>query len=306
VRRRGRWWLRPAIWSCWRRNAFDTRDTVVQHQWSAQDSSWKVPDLDKLIVYELHVEEFNATFDGVVERLPYLRCLGVTCLELLPVTSLQLDFDWGYGPLHYFAPNELWGGAPGLKRLVDACHAVGVAVILDVVYQHVAETFPYFQVYQDIRPYRLVESPMINGRGDFGPRIDYARPFALEYVRTVNRHWLEEFHVDGFRYDEAGDLADPDHNNWDPLATITRDTYSTSLRLPRFTPSGGQQPREYSRLIQVAEYLRGPAVLQNTYASATWQDDTLGRAEDATRAGRLSFPNDDFAHALDASFSGYR
>ncbi len=89
-------------------------------QW--HDQVWKVPELEHLVVYELQVEEFNRTFDGVIERLPYLKSLGITCLELMPITSLKLDFDWGYGPLHYFTPSERWGGVQGFKRLVDACH----------------------------------------------------------------------------------------------------------------------------------------------------------------------------------------
>jgi 1,4-alpha-glucan branching enzyme len=107
------------------------------------DAAYKTPELDDLVVYELQVEEFNGTFDGVVERLDYLGSLGVNCLELMPVTSVKLDFDWGYGPLHYFAPNARFGGADGLKRLVDACHAAGMAVVLDVVYQHVDPMFAY-------------------------------------------------------------------------------------------------------------------------------------------------------------------
>ena len=79
----------------------------------------------------------------------------------------------------------------------------------------------------------------------------------------------------------------------------------TSLRLPRFTDSGEAHSGEYSRIIQVPEYLEGPAIFDHTCASATWQDTTLYRAEDAARTGGLSFPNDDFPHALDAGFSGY-
>ena len=77
------------------------------------DTAYKTPELDDLVVYELQVEEFNDAFDGVVDRLSYLVSLGVNCIELMPVTSMQLDFDWGYGPLHYFAPGWRWGGAPG-------------------------------------------------------------------------------------------------------------------------------------------------------------------------------------------------
>jgi maltooligosyltrehalose trehalohydrolase len=85
-------------------SAFTTPGFIPDFAWT--DQAWKVPEITNLVVYEMHVEQFNSTFDGVIERLTYLKSLGVTCLELLPVTSLKLDFDWGYGPLHYFAPNE--------------------------------------------------------------------------------------------------------------------------------------------------------------------------------------------------------
>ena len=74
-------------------------------------------------MYELHVQQFNDTFDGVVDRLDYLESLGVNCLELMPVMSHKLDFDWGYGPLHYFSPSAHFGDVEGLKHLVDAAHA---------------------------------------------------------------------------------------------------------------------------------------------------------------------------------------
>ncbi|MGC2697832.1 MAG: alpha-amylase family glycosyl hydrolase, partial [Candidatus Angelobacter sp.] len=89
------------------------------------DDGYKTPELDDLVVYELQVEEFNDTFDGVVKRIPYLQSLGVNCLELMPVMSAKTDFDWGYGPLHYFSPNARFGGPDGLKRLVNACHSAG-------------------------------------------------------------------------------------------------------------------------------------------------------------------------------------
>ena len=78
------------------------------------DANHKTPELDELIVYELQVEEFNDTFEGVIERIPYLLSLGVNCLELMPVTSPKMDFDWGYGPLNYFAPAARFGDPAGL------------------------------------------------------------------------------------------------------------------------------------------------------------------------------------------------
>ena len=173
------------------------------------DAAYRTPELDELIVYELQVEQFNDTFAGVIARIPYLQSLGVNCIELMPVTSTKMDFDWGYGPINYFAPAARFGGAAGLRALVDACHAANMAVILDVVYQHVDEPFAYHRVYADIEKTQgapRVKSPMIGGMGPYGPTIDYTQPFAQDYVATCNRYWLDEYHVDGFRYDEAKDL----------------------------------------------------------------------------------------------------
>lgn len=276
-------------------SAFVTPGAVPNFEWT--DDAWKVPGLDDLVVYELQVEEFNDTFDGVVERLPYLAGLGVTCLELMPVTSVKLNFDWGYGPLHYFAPNQRWGGEPGLKRLVNGCHNAGIAVILDVVYQHVDPTFPYHLVYADAkRP-----SPMIGQSGQFGPEIDFNQEFARDYVLTANLHWLQKYCVDGFRYDEVTDLYDGPTGV--KYARLAYDTYNASLTMTRFTPSGGKAAGEYSRIIQVPEALGlARQVLQNTYSNGAWQDELLNKAQNMATYGYVDEP---FAHLLDPLFSGY-
>ncbi|HEX2028881.1 MAG TPA: alpha-amylase family glycosyl hydrolase, partial [Nitriliruptorales bacterium] len=100
------------------------------------DEGFTVPEIDDQVVYELHVGEFNGTFDGVVAQLDYLEGLGVNVLELLPVTDVKEDVEWGYTPLGYFAPDERYGGPAAMKRLVDQCHQRGMAVILDAVYAH--------------------------------------------------------------------------------------------------------------------------------------------------------------------------
>ncbi|HWS85025.1 MAG TPA: alpha-amylase family glycosyl hydrolase [Ktedonobacteraceae bacterium] len=256
--------------------AFTTPGSVPEFVWT--DNGWRVPELEHLVVYELHVEEFNSTFDGVIERLDYLKSLGVNCLELMPVTSLKLDFDWGYGPLHYFAPNERWGGVQGLKRLVNACHEAKIAVVLDVVYQHVDSTFPYQLVYQNAG----IGSPMIGRQGSFGPQIDFDKEFARDYVQAANFHWLDEYHVDGFRYDEAPDFYDGPVGV--KYAKLAFDTYKKSLNIPRFTPSGRGDPGEYSRIIQCPEALSDPqGFLRNTYSNATWQNRFLDLAEQMVR-----------------------
>src|SRR5262249_11123315 len=108
---------------------------------------------------------------------------GVNCLELMPVTSPKLDFDWDYGPLHYFSPSAHFGGPDGLRRLVDACHHSGIAVILDVVYQHVDPAFAYKLVYDNVNNTPgppNANSPMIGANGPFGPQCDFGQVFTQQ------------------------------------------------------------------------------------------------------------------------------
>jgi len=218
----------------------------------------------------------------------------------MPVTSVKLDFDWGYGPLHYFAPNARFGGVDGLKRLVDACHAVGMAVILDVVYQHVDPMFAYKLVYDDVNNTpgaAKAPSPMIGASGPFGPQSDFSQPFTQEYFLTSNRLWLDEYHVDGFRYDEVTDLYTGPTD--DAYAKLAYDTYQYSLGIERFQQGSGS----YSRIIQCAEALsKARDVLRNTYTSCAWQDDLLNKAEDMVQ---WNYVDANFAHLLDPRFSGY-
>ena len=264
------------------------------------DASYKTPELDDLVVYELQVEEFNDTFDGVIDRLDYLQSLGVNCLELMPVTSVKLDFDWGYGPLHYFAPNTRFGGPDGLKRLVNACHAANMAVILDVVYQHVDPAFAYKQVYDDVNNTTgapTVPSPMIGADGPFGPQADFSQTFTQDYFQTSNQIWLDDYHVDGFRYDEVTDLYNGPTG--DAYAKLAYETYQYSLGISRFQ----QATASYSRIIQSAEALGiARTVLQSTYTSCAWQDDLLNKAEDMMT---WKYVDANFAHLLDPTFSGY-
>jgi maltooligosyltrehalose trehalohydrolase len=279
-------------------SAFTLARNPTPPNWT--DGAYKTPALDDLVVYELQIEEFNDTFDGVVDRLDYLQSLGVNCLELMPVTSVKLDFDWGYGPLHYFAPNARFGGGDGLRRLVNACHAANVAVILDVVYQHVDPAFPYKLVYDAIASFPgapRIANPMIGSDGQFGPQADFSQPFTQDYFATSNRMWLDQYHVDGFRYDEVADYYFSPTDT--AYAKLAYDTYQYSLGIGRFQ----QTPPTYSRIIQCAEDLSDPrGILRNTYTCATWQNELLGKAEDMVY---WNYADANFAHLLDPRFSGY-
>lgn len=261
------------------------------------DRNYKTPELDDLIVYELHVEQFNDTLQGVVDRLVYLKSLGVNCIELMPVTSPKLDFDWGYGPLHYFSPSAHFGGSLGLKRLVDAAHAADMAVILDVVYQHVDPSFAYALVYSDVRNTPgapPLSNPMIGAAGWFGPQPDYSRAFTQEYFARTNQYWIDEYHVDGFRYDEVTDLyVGPTDTGY---AKLAYDTYRYSLGKSRFQ----RDPDSYSRIIQCAEALwRAPDVLRQTYTNCAWQNDLLSQAEGIASGAAATA---DLPHTLDPFF----
>jgi 1,4-alpha-glucan branching enzyme len=276
-------------------SAVTLSSNAVPFVWT--DAAYKTPELDDLIVYELQIEQFNDSFDGVIDRLPYLQSRGVNCLELMPVTSEKLDFDWGYGPLHYFAPSAHFGGPDGLRRLVDACHKSNIAVILDVVYQHVDPDFPYGLVYNNVNGTPgapSVPSPMIGSNGPFGPQCDFGQTFTQDYFGVSNRYWLDQYHVDGFRYDEVTDLyVGPTDTGY---AKLSYDTYRYSLGIPRFQ----QNANSYSRIIQCAEALwRAPDVLRNTYTSCAWQNNLLQSAE-AVVGGAT--PTADYAHALDPFF----
>lgn len=310
------WWTSPAaqrqIISPWitdpfareaeigRMSAFLIDPAAEPFEWS--DDNFKVPELDDLVVYELQVEQFNSTFDGVIDRLTYLHGLGVNCIELMPITSMKLDFDWGYGPLHYFAPGWRWGGAAGLKRLVNSAHAHGIAVILDVVYEHVDPMFAYNCVYDNLAATTeapQAASPMIHGQNiyGFGPKPDLTLPFTLDYFQTANRHWLDEFHVDGFRYDEVTDLYVPPMDAG--YRTLVEQTYLHSITLPRFQAT----PASYSRIVQCAEALdKAPKILSESYTNCAWQNGLLYLAESV--AGGAA-PKDSYAHQLDPSFMGY-
>ncbi|NIQ29292.1 MAG: malto-oligosyltrehalose trehalohydrolase, partial [Acidobacteria bacterium] len=120
-------------------------------RWS--DADWRGIETPDLLIYELHVGTFTpeGSFDAVADRLPYLSELGVTAIELMPVAEFPGRRNWGYDGVHPYAPQSSYGGPEGLRRLVDAAHGEGLAVFLDVVYNHLgpegnylAEFGPYF------------------------------------------------------------------------------------------------------------------------------------------------------------------
>ena len=256
------------------------------HAWSAQEAAWRTPALEDLVVYELMLAEFAADIDGAIDRLGYLADLGVNCLEIMPVSNVAMTVDWGFLPLGYFGVDERFGKRRDLQRFIDAAHQRGLAVILDAVYGHTAEEFPYCDVYRRLQ-YR--ENPFMGAFAAdyFGQSTDFAREFTRDFFFTVNMHWLEVYHVDGFRYDCVP-------NYWDgPVGVGYANLLYHSYRAvqARLGPDGGWQrfdagPGQPLRLIQCAEQLEAPLqVLEQSYSNTTWQNLTLDAAKSAA-AGR--------------------
>ncbi|MDX5436339.1 MAG: malto-oligosyltrehalose trehalohydrolase, partial [Pontibacter sp.] len=126
---------------------------VIDHSAFAwTDTKWKGIPLQQYIIYELHVGTFSedGTFEGVIEKLPQLKNLGITAIEIMPVAQFPGSRNWGYDGVYPYAVQNSYGGPEGLKALVDACHAQSIAVILDVVYNHLGPEGNYLR---DFGPY---------------------------------------------------------------------------------------------------------------------------------------------------------
>jgi len=173
------------------------------HAWT--DGRWPGRPVSGLVLYELHTGTFTeaGTFDGVIGRLPHLVALGVDAIELMPVAEFSGDRGWGYDGVDLFAPHHAYGGAGGLKRLVDACHAAGLAVVLDVVYNHLgpvgnflSEFGPYFT---DLHHTAWGEAINFDGRDS-----REVRRFVIDNAVM----WIRDYHVDGLRLDAVHSIVD--------------------------------------------------------------------------------------------------
>jgi maltooligosyltrehalose trehalohydrolase len=161
--------------------------------------------LADLVFYELHVGTFTSagTFEAIIPHLDNLAALGVTAVELMPVAEFPGSRNWGYDGVHLFAPQSTYGGPQGLRRLVDACHARGLSLILDVVYNHLgpegnylAEFGPYFT-----DRYKTPWGTAVNFDGPDGSGV------RRHFIENARR-WVREFHIDGFRLDAIHSIFD--------------------------------------------------------------------------------------------------
>ena len=249
--------------------------TVDHDAFAWTDGAWNGPvPLPSAVVYELHVGTFSAagTFDGVIDHLRHLRALGVTHVELMPVAEFPGRRGWGYDGVLLYAPHHAYGGPDGLKRLVDACHAAGLAVVLDVVYNHLGPSGNHLA---DFGPYFTdrYATPWGDAVNLDGPGSDEVRRFFIDNARM----WLGEYHVDALRIDAVHALLDTSATHL--LEQLGTEIEALAAHLGR-------------RLQLIAE--------------SDLNDPRVVRGRDAGGYGMDAQWSDDFHHALHAVLTGER
>lgn len=178
---------------------------VVDLTFAWTDQHWVGRPLREYVIYELHVGTFTpeGTFAAIIPHLPRLRELGITALELMPVAQFPGERNWGYDGVYPFAVHQAYGGAAGLQQLVNACHSHGLAVILDVVYNHLGPEGNYFWEYG---PYFTDQY-----RTPWGQAINYDQAYSdqvREFFISNALAWCQDFHVDALRLDALHAVMD--------------------------------------------------------------------------------------------------
>jgi maltooligosyltrehalose trehalohydrolase len=197
---------RPDPCSLWQPEGVEGPSAVVfPDRFSWSDDVWKGVRQPDLVFYEIHVGTFTpqGTFEAIIPRLNELRELGITAIEIMPIGQFPGSRNWGYDGVYPYAAQNTYGGPRGLQRLIDACHRMGLAVYLDVVYNHFGPESNYFGEF----------GPYFNDRykTPWGSAINYDRGgcgAVREFVIDNVRMWLEDFHFDGLRLDAADMILD--------------------------------------------------------------------------------------------------
>jgi len=191
----------------------ETVNAVTAFTLGEVDYDWQIDNFEKpaktdLVIYELLMRDFliKHDYNTLIDTLNYLENLGVNAIELMPVSEFEGNIGWGYNPSFHMALDKYYGNAESFKRFIDEAHARGIAVILDVVYNHAFSQSPLCQLYWDAANFRPApDNPYLNetARHPFNVGYDFNHesPATKAWVDRVMQHWIEEFRIDGFRFD---------------------------------------------------------------------------------------------------------
>jgi len=168
-----------------------------------KDARWKIPSFRDLVIYELHIGTFTpeGTFRAAIGKLPYLKQLGITAIEVMPVADFPGQRNWGYDGVLLFAPARIYGHPDDFRALVDAAHAHGIAVILDVVYNHFGPDGNYLREFSPAYFEGRHHTP-------WGEAVNFSSPEVRAFYAANLLYWMGDFHIDGFRLDATHAIFD--------------------------------------------------------------------------------------------------
>jgi 1,4-alpha-glucan branching enzyme len=180
----------------------------VPYPW--QTVNYSMPAKQDLVIYELHIRDFFAdgkrNYQNLIDTIGYFKRLGINAIELMPVMEFAGNDSWGYNPTFMFAPDKYYGTKNKMKEFVDRCHAEGVAVILDIAMNHQDMPNPYVMMDFNFGTFKVNPTNKwfnVNATHPFSVFFDmnHESPYTQQYLDTINYHWLNEYKVDGFRFD---------------------------------------------------------------------------------------------------------
>ena len=183
---------------------------TAQPAYNWQVSNFKKPAKQSLVIYELWLADFTTkgNWQGLMDTLGYLKHLGINAIEIEPFNNFEGAVSWGYNPNFYFAPDKVYGNATIVKQFVDACHQLGIAVIMDLVMNHSFGSSPMVQMYWDSKlGVPASNSPWFNSYPthafNVGFQFNHETDATKNFTRRVIDYWLTNYHIDGYRWDLA-------------------------------------------------------------------------------------------------------
>ncbi len=206
---------------------------VSVFQTAQNDYAWQVtdftpPKVTDMVIYEMLIRDFveTHTYKTIADTLDYLKNLGVNVLELMPINEFEGNSSWGYNPSFYFAPDKYYGPKNKLKLLVDECHKRGIAVVIDLVLNHSYGQSPFVRMYFENgkpaanNPWYNVNHNFTNPDAHWGYDFNHESVFTQALVDSINSYWMNQYKIDGFRFDFTKGFGNNIKDASDPWGSI--------------------------------------------------------------------------------------
>ena len=222
-------WVDPAGgWESGYYEHAQTRFELGTEPFEWHDQTWQRPDQRDVIIYELHVGDFLGvdgqigTYDAIIAKIEegYFNDLGVNTLELMPLNEFEGASSWGYNPTFYMAPETTYGTPDELRQLVDTAHQYGLAVVHDVVFNHLWGSSPLFLLYQPVDSWEYQDHdynhcPYFHDQESmWGYKLQHWSPRTRKHIDDVLHTWVEDYHMDGYRFDVTWGIGWDSNGEW--------------------------------------------------------------------------------------------